>query len=152
VIDRVNVSAVPLSMTLSPRKSITKMPSVSGLSDVSPPSSAHALQLQKEDQAHKQGIIFLLGLGVIAVTGTIIGFLMENIVRGFRGRAKDRKSDSPSDEEITDELLEDDMLAIEAAQFGNKVKRGVGEDKVMREFMGLLKDPDFLEFLYRQGY
>lgn len=133
------------------------MPPVSGISDDSIPTSAHALQIQKAGKALQkqraqdsriQNIIAWLTLSVMGITGTVIGYLLSTIVIPSKRRGGRDQSDSSRDEGgVSDTTLEDDALAIDVAGFGRRTKRSIQSSEEIEEIEELLRSKDFLAFL-----
>ena len=131
------------------------MSEVSEISDDSIPTSAHALQKQKEAKAlqqleaeaeAKRTLLLWITLGTIALTGTVLGYLLGDLIKGSR-RIKRYQSDCFEDDEgISDEMIEDDEFAMEVAKFVRKKKRNInGREKENVE--DILTSKEFLDFL-----
>ena len=102
--------------------------------DVSVPTSAHALQVEKAVRAYhkeqseeraKQDLVVWGSLGVLSLVGMAIGYCW-NCVSSKRKAYDDEDSESSDDEEDSEELLEDDLLAMEAGGLvARRVKRNI---------------------------
>ena len=126
-------------------------------SEVSVPTSANALHLQrlKEEKMKLLRDNLVLGLGVLGITvggallGSLLGFIQDKI-KERKAKKKDDPDVSSSDDEIDDDMLEEDALGEIVAGFGKrKEKRWNSYDDIMetKERMGILDDPEFREFL-----
>src|SRR5271170_2912168 len=102
--------------------------------DVSVPTSAHALEVEKAIRAFqkreaeeqtKQDLVVWGSLGVLSLVGMAIGYCW-NSLSAKRKTNDDEDSESSDDELDSDELLEDDLLAMEAGALGGlRVKRNI---------------------------
>ena len=131
------------------------MSEVSEISDDSIPTSAHALQKQKEakvlqqleaDAEAKRSLLLWISLGAIGLTGTAVSYLLGDHVKESQ-RRKGRRGDSFGDDAgMSDEMVEDDEFAMEASQFVRKKKRNIkGKEEEKAE--DLLTSKEFLDFL-----
>lgn len=121
-------------------------------SDISVPTSAHALQKQKlkEETLKLFGECFLVGLLSFGV-GTVLGFgiaLIQDMIKNRNAKKKEEQKVS-SDDEITDDMLEEDALGDIVAGLGRKRKRSISYEEVgaTQEMLKVLEDPEFLELL-----
>jgi hypothetical protein len=126
-------------------------------SEVSVPTSANALHLQRleEEKLKLLRDNLVLGLGVLGITvggallGSLLGFIQDKI-KERKAKKKDDPDVSSSDDEIDDDMLEEDALGEIVAGFGKrKEKRWNSYDDIMetKERMDILDDPEFREFL-----
>jgi len=105
--------------------------------DVSVPTSAHALQVEKAVRAYhkeqseeraKQDLIVWGSLGVLSFVGMAIGYYwncLSSKRTAYDGEDSE-DSESSDDEQDSDGLLEDDLLAMEAGGLvGRRVKRDI---------------------------
>jgi len=133
------------------------MPPISELSDESIPTSAHALQIRKEakalqkqqtDKAFRQNLIVWLTVGALGITSTVIGYILGHVVALRRRRDNRDQSGSSSEEEegVSNTTLENDVLAIEVAEFGRRRKRNIERNEI-QEIEDLLSSEEFLRFL-----
>lgn len=103
-------------------------------SNVSVPSSAHALQVEKVVSAYrkqeseeraKQDFIVYGSLGILSIIGLAIGYFW-NCYSSKRKSRDEGESESSDEEQDTEELLEDDLLAVEAGGLiGRRMKRAI---------------------------
>jgi hypothetical protein len=125
-------------------------------SEISVPTSAHALQKQKlkEETLKVFGKWFLVGLLSFGA-GTVVGFgisliqdMIQDMIKNWKAKEKGEPKVS-SDDEITDDMLEEDALGDIVAGMGRKRKRGVSYEEVeaTQEMLKVLEDPEFLELL-----
>jgi hypothetical protein len=137
-----------------------EMVPISDTSDDSIPTSARALQEQKaarrEAQTTQDKMFLQLTLGavgVLALSSGLLGYCLNDLFRFLRSRSRSGNrydSNSSSDDEgESDELLEDDLLAVRAAEFGRKGKRSVKNNDELgtEQVMKLLSSERFLAFL-----
>src|SRR5271170_5058131 len=102
--------------------------------DVSVPTSAHALEVEKAIRAFqkreaeeqtKQDLVVWGSLGVLSLVGMAIGYCW-NCLTSKRKANDGDDSESSDDEQDSDELLEDDLLAMEAAGLvGRRLRRNI---------------------------
>jgi hypothetical protein len=126
-------------------------------SEVSVPTSAHALHLQRLEE-EKMKVLrdnLVLGLGVLGITvgsallGLLLGFIQDKI-KERKAKKKDDPDVSSSDDEIDDDMLEEDALGEIVAGFGKRKEKrenSYDEIKETQAMMDILDDPEFHEFL-----
>ena len=131
------------------------MSRVSGISEDSIPTSAHALQRQKEAKAlqqleadkAKRSLLFCITLGTIGLTGTVIRYLLGDLLK-WRYRGKGYRSEFYSEEEGIRDEIEHDEFAMEAVELVRKRKKKrnlEGREKI--NFEEFLTSKDFWDFL-----
>lgn len=148
------------------------MPPASVLSDDSIPTSAHALQLrntqllqringneqrmrQIQNEGKKYAWVALISL---ALSSGLIGFnlglhffqwLAERRIRREEQARKETSGNSHKEQEVTQQLIEDDEIAMIAAGLRRKQKHRIkrSDDLTVVEPTDLLASPDFFELL-----
>ena len=103
-------------------------------SSVSVPTSAHALRVEKAVRAYrkqeseeraKQDLVVWGSLGILSIIGMAIGYCW-NLFSSERKTADGEESEISDEEQDTEELLEDDLLAMEAGGLiGRRLKRSI---------------------------
>ena len=130
------------------------MSEASEISDDSIPTSAHALQKQKEakvlqqleaDVEAKRSLLLWISLGAIGLTGTAVGYLLGNL-KGSQRRKMHRGDSSWDDEGMSDGMTENDDFAMEGAEFVRKKKRKI-EGRKKEKAEDLLTSKELLDFL-----
>jgi|SRR5277367_5009992 len=122
------------------------MAPTTGTSDLSVPTSAHALHVEKAVRAYrkqeseeraKQDLVVWGSLGILSIIAMTIGYCWNSFSSKREAKGGD-ESDSHDEEEDTEELLEDDLLAMEAGGLiGRRMKRSIYWEKDTRISRGI---------------
>jgi len=137
------------------------MPAIPGISDGTVPTSARALQIEKEQRASlraqkmssdaKHACILTLLLITLAFSSSLLGCLAGNvIVTSLRKRLHRNQRDLfTDDKEVSDKMIQNDELAMAAGGLRRREKRGIRRsmDEAMEESAELLMMRDLLGFL-----